>query len=136
SARRLFPSRGHRSLRNCLPFFLRGKMGDRRSPLRLRVYFSERFYRSNVVKPARIITQDCRFVLLFQIRALEDFVNFLHAVPERNLVGKVGREHEWLRTDAFDGVRERLFITFAADENSTAGEILSRFFFEPETAVF
>ena len=49
---------------------------------------------------------------------------------------KIGGEHERLWSDALDGVGERFFIAFAADEDAAAGKIIFRFALELKTAVF
>ena len=44
------------------------------------------------VKTSGVVAQDRRFVFGLEIVAFEDLVDFLHAIPEGNLVRKVGRE--------------------------------------------
>src|SRR5512147_277893 len=88
------------------------------------------------VKTSGVVAQDRRFVFGLEVVAFEDLVDFLHAIPEGNLVRKVGSEHEWFGTDPLDRISQRLFIALAADENLATGEILFRFVFKAKPAVF
>src|SRR5688500_9204383 len=88
------------------------------------------------VKLSGVVAQDRCFVFLLQICALDDLVDFLHAVAERNLMREIGGEHERRRADALNGVSESLFVALAADEDAAAGKIVFRFSFELKTAVF
>ena len=50
-------------------------------------------------------------------------------------MGKIGSEHKRIRTDSFDGIRQRFLITLATDKNPTASKIVLRFSLEPEATV-
>src|SRR5438094_6880266 len=75
-------------------------------------------------------------MLLLEVGAIDDLVDFLHAVAKGDFVRKVRSEHERFRTDPLDGIGERFFIAFTADENATAFKIVFGFVLQVQTAVF
>src|SRR4029434_5257026 len=91
---------------------------------------------SDPVKLPGVVAQNCRFVILLEVCALKDLIDFFHAVAKRNFVWEVGREHERRRADPLDCVCERFLISFTANENSPALKIIFRFSLEMQTAVF
>ena len=75
-------------------------------------------------------------MFLLQIVALQDLVDFFHAIGNRNLVREIRREHERFGADPFDGISQRFLIALAADENPVVGKIVAGMTLELESAVF
>src|SRR5574341_412867 len=75
--------------------------------------FPAGWFRSAAVKPPRVSAQDRRLVLFLQIVALQDFIDLFHTIADRDLVRKIGGEHERLGPDALDRVGQRFLVAFA-----------------------
>src|SRR5262245_5711882 len=76
------------------------------------------------VEPPRVLAEDRGLVLFLEVLPLENFVDLLHAIVDRDLVRKIGRKHEWFGSHPLDRVRQCLLVTLAANENSVAGKII------------
>src|SRR4029077_153832 len=90
---------------------------------------------SNLVKTPRVVAENRGFMLFFQIVALDDFVDFLHAVVEGDLVREIRREHEGFHADAFDGIGQSFFVAFAATKELAALEVVRWFALDAQAAV-
>src|SRR4029434_8870442 len=90
---------------------------------------------SNLIKTPRVVAENRGFMLFFQIVALDDFVDLLHAVVEGDLVRKIRREHKRFHSNPFDSVGQSFFVALAATEEPAALEVVHWFAFDAQAAV-
>src|SRR5882724_12885259 len=94
------------------------------------------FFTFATVEPPCILAENRGLVLLLEVLTVQNFVDLLHTVVDRDLVREIGREHERLKPHPLNRVSQGLLVTLAANEDSVVRKIIGGMPIELESTVF